>query len=148
VQAHARAGLILCAEDDEDDRLFIGEAIARLPEPPEVRFVGDGRELLDYLRHAGRFADPASAPRPDLVLLDLNMPRMTGREALPLLKGDPELRALPVVVLTTSDDPRDVRGCYDAGANAFVTKPSSMSELARVLATTVAFWLGVARPAG
>jgi CheY-like chemotaxis protein len=147
--AHLRAGVILVAEDDADDRLFIGEALARCPGPPEVRFVTDGRELLDYLRRAGPWADPRVSPRPDLVLLDLNMPRMSGREALPVLKGDPATRAIPVVVLTTSDDPSDVRACYEAGANAFVTKPSSTAELARALDAAVTFWLGVAaRPYG
>lgn len=145
MSAHAGASLILSAEDDLDDRLFIREAIRKLADAPEVRFVGDGRELLDYLRRAGPWRDPASSPRPDLVLLDLNMPRLSGREALPMLKGDPALRLLPVVVLTTSDDQNDVQACYEAGANAFVTKPSRLAELSRVLEATVAFWLRVAR---
>ncbi len=139
-----RRPLILVAEDDEDDRLLIGGALARTPAQPDVRYVTDGRELLDYLRRQGRWVEPATSPVPDLVLLDLNMPRVNGREALRALKQDPSLRRLPVVVFTTSEDLRDVQACYEAGANAFVTKPSSLEELSRALAVTADFWLAVA----
>lgn len=139
-----RRAVILVAEDDEDDRMLIGHGLALTTPPPDVRYVTDGRELLDYLRREGAWSDPASSPRPDVLLLDLNMPRMSGREALRLLKQDPALRCVPVVVFTTSDDERDVRDCYEAGANAFVTKPCSIAELTVALGTISQFWLGLA----
>ncbi|MDP2310733.1 MAG: response regulator [Pseudomonadota bacterium] len=136
--------MILVAEDDADDRLLIGTALARTAINPDVRYVTDGRALLDYLRREGPWCEPRSSPRPDLVLLDLNMPRMSGRDGLRVLKQDPALRCVPIVVFTTSDDPRDVETCYDAGANAFVTKPCTIAELTRALAAIVEFWLAVA----
>lgn len=140
-----RRGVILVAEDDEDDRLLIGAALARTACPPDVRYVTDGRELLDYLCRRGTWSDPQGSPVPDLVLLDLNMPRMSGRDALCVLKQDPAFRCLPIVVFTTSDDARDVKASYEAGANAFVTKPSTLAELSRALAAIADFWLAVAR---
>jgi CheY-like chemotaxis protein len=142
---HRRA-VILAAEDDEDDRLLIELALAHGGPDVDLRFVTDGRELLEYLRREGAWSDPATSPRPDLILLDLNMPRLSGREALRVIKQDGALRSLPVVVWTTSDDARDVRACYEAGANAYVSKPSSIAALSHALSVTTAFWLGVATP--
>lgn len=140
-----RRAVILVAEDDEDDRGLIGVALARVPSEPEVHWATDGRELLDYLHRRGAWVDPRTSPTPDLVLLDLNMPRVSGRDALVQLKQDPGLRLLPIVVFTTSDDARDVRACYEAGANAFVTKPCSMAELCRAVSAIALFWLDIAQ---
>ena len=99
---HRRRVTILMADDDDDDRLMARDALAEGRAASDLRFVGDGEELLHYLRREGPYADPAAAPRPGLILLDLNMPKVDGREALAAIKGDPALRSIPVVILTTS----------------------------------------------
>jgi CheY-like chemotaxis protein len=135
---------ILMADDDEDDRELTRYAV---PDPDlarEMRFVGDGQELLDYLRRTGRYADPTvEAPRPGIILLDLNMPRMDGREALTVIKGDESLRQIPVVVLTTSKDEHDVSTTYDLGANSFITKPSSLAGLVEAMRSLTQYWFGI-----
>jgi CheY-like chemotaxis protein len=136
--------VILVADDDEDDRLLVADALGRVSPTLDLRYVTDGRELLDYLLRRGQWSDPEAAPVPDLVLLDLNMPRMSGRDALRTIKEDATIRTLPVVVFTTSEDPRDVRTCYESGANAYVTKPSSIAEFTRALGAIADFWLTVA----
>src|SRR6185369_5598603 len=94
--------IILYADDDADDQLLVKEALEEARLLNDLRFVNDGEELMDYLHRRGEYADPAKSPRPGLILLDLHMPRKTGREALQEIKGDPELRRIPIVVLTTS----------------------------------------------
>jgi CheY-like chemotaxis protein len=106
----------------------------------ELRFVADGEELLDYLRQRGKFS-PASAPRPNLVLLDLNMPKRDGREALREIKTDADLRRIPVVVLTTSRADTDIGGMYDLGANSFIAKPFQFDALVNVMKTLGHYWL-------
>lgn len=93
---------ILVAEDDEDDRLLMEEALAENRLANDLYFVEDGEELMDFLLHRGNYSDPQLAPRPSLILLDLNMPRKDGREAIKEIKSDPNLRQIPIVVLTTS----------------------------------------------
>ena len=132
---------ILMAEDDEDDRLMARDALAEGRVTSELRFVADGEELLQYLRREGRYADPETSPRPGLVLLDLNMPRMDGREALAAIKGDPALRAIPVVILTTSKAEEDVLRAYDLGVNSFITKPVTFAGLVETMTTFAAYWL-------
>src|SRR3982750_3470141 len=106
---------ILMADDDADDRELTREASAESRLANDLRFVEDGEELLDYLKRRGRYADPASSPRPGLILLDLNMPRKDGREALEEIKADPELKCIPVVVLTTSKTEEDILRSYGLG---------------------------------
>jgi two-component system response regulator len=125
----ARPFTILMADDDEDDRLLATEALAESRLSNELRCVEDGVELMDYLHRRGRYAPPASAPRPGLILLDLNMPRKDGREALREIKADPELRRIPVVVLTTSRAEEDVLHSYDLGASSFISKPVTFGGL-------------------
>lgn len=132
---------ILIAEDDPDDRLFIRRALRENKIPNTVREVENGVELLDYLRGHGTFASVGAARRPGLILLDLNMPRKSGREVLREIKSDPELRAIPVVVLTTSDAESDVTYSYSAGANAYITKPASLSDLLELFKRIDDFWL-------
>ncbi|MDZ7261448.1 MAG: response regulator, partial [candidate division KSB1 bacterium] len=114
---------ILMAEDDPEDRLLVKDAWEESRVLNELRFVEDGEELMDYLYRRGPYAEPARAPRPGLILLDLNMPRKDGREALKEIKADPELRRIPIVVLTTSKAEEDILRTYDLGANSFITKP-------------------------
>lgn len=132
---------ILVAEDDPDDRLFIRRALRENKIQNEVREVENGVELLDYLRGQGTFKSLGAGRRPGLILLDLNMPRKSGREALRELKSDPELRTIPVVVLTTSDAESDVTYSYSQGANAFITKPATLADLLELFRRIDAFWL-------
>src|SRR6476661_3523373 len=111
---------ILMADDDADDRQMTKEAFVESRLANDLRFVEDGVELLDYLNRRGKYAPPAEAPRPGLILLDLNMPKKDGREALKEIKADPELRRIPVVVLTTSKAEEDIVRTYDLGANSFI----------------------------
>ncbi len=132
---------ILLAEDDPDDRLLLQEALQEGRLANELTCVEDGEELLDYLHQRGKWA--GGAPRPGLILLDLNMPKLDGREALRAIKADPSLRQIPVVVLTTSKAEEDVLRSYDLGANSFITKPvtfQSMVDLMRVLGR---YWLEI-----
>lgn len=134
---------ILMAEDDPDDRLMTQEAFneCRLGNP--LQFAFDGEQLMDYLHRRGEYADTSRYPMPGLILLDLNMPRKDGREALREIKADPELRKIPVVVLTTSKAEEDVSASYRDGANSFITKPASFSSLVDVVQALGRYWLDV-----
>ena len=116
---------ILVVDDDDADALMISEALEQSERQTNVERVADGREALDYLRREGKFAE---APRPDLILLDLNMPRMDGRETLAAIKTDDKLKAIPVVILTTSGAAPDIASSYEHRANAYVTKPFSLDD--------------------
>ncbi len=133
--------VILMADDDEDDREFALKALQENRLINELRFVEDGEELLDYLNRRGRYTDPKSSPRPGLILLDLNMPRMDGREALRELKSNPALRQIPVVVLTTSKADKDIIRSYDLGANCFIAKPVTFEGLVEVMKVLNKHWL-------
>ena len=135
-----RPATVLSAEDDADFRLLVKRAIDRSGLGVDLRFVEDGEQLLEYLHRRGAYAE---APRPDLVLLDLNLPRTDGRDALRAIKGDAALRAIPVVVFTTSNAAEDVALCYALGANAFVHKPMDMTALVDVVSTIGHYWLDV-----
>ena len=136
---------ILLAEDDPDDRLLTRRALGESPLAATVTTVEDGAELLRYLRREGEYRDNGEkAAWPDLVLLDLNMPRMDGREALREIKTDAELRRLPVVVLTTSKSDRDILESYDLGVNAFITKPVNFDDLADAMQALGEFWFDLA----
>ena len=132
---------ILMAEDDPDDRLLIKDAFVESGITNTLSFVEDGDVLMDYLHHRGEYADSASAPRPNLILLDLNMPRKDGREALREIKSDPDLRRIPTVVLTTSKSDEDIFRSYDAGAHSFIIKPASLAGLVRVARYLGGYWL-------
>ena len=136
----SRARMVLMAEDDSDDRLLIKDAMAECRWDGDLRFVEDGEELLDYLSHRGRYSPPADAPWPGLILLDLNMPRKDGREALREIKADAELRRIPVVVLTTSKAGTDIGRVYDLGANSFITKPIQFEALVNVMRALGQYW--------
>jgi len=127
------------ADDDADDRLLAQDALAESKIPSELHFVENGEELMDYLNRRGRYS-AVSAPRPGLILLDLNMPKKDGREALREIKSDEELRRIPVVVLTTSQADTDIGQIYDLGANSFITKPVSFDALVNVMRTVGHYW--------
>lgn len=134
---------ILMADDDPDDRLMTQEAFVECRVANPLRFVNDGDELMDYLRREGDFADAARFPMPGLILLDLNMPRRDGREALREIKADPALRGIPVVILTTSKAEEDVLRSYQDGVNSFITKPVTFSALIEVVQALGKYWLEV-----
>lgn len=135
---------ILIAEDDPDDQLLTREALEESRIANTVYFVEDGQELLDYLRRQGPYVD-SSLPRPDLILLDLNMPRMDGREALAAIKADPDLRRIPIVILTTSKAEEEVVRAYNLGANSFIVKPVSFDGLVQAVRVLTEYWFSIVR---
>lgn len=135
--------VILMADDDEDDRLMARDALEEARLANEMRFVEDGEELMEYLRHQGRYAGNASVPLPGLILLDLNMPRKDGREALKEIKADPDLRQIPIVVLTTSKAEEDICRTYELGVNSFITKPVSFDGLVDVMKVLTTYWFSI-----
>ena len=134
---------ILMADDDEEDCELTRDALQDSRLANHMRFVGDGQELLDYLRHQGRYNGSDDAPRPGIILLDLNMPKLDGREALAEIKSDESLRRIPVVILTTSSDEADVLRSYNLGVNSFVTKPVTFEGLVEVMRTWSRYWLEI-----
>ena len=140
-RSHAKAMTILLADDDAEDRELARDAMMDSKLANEMRFVVDGQDLMDYLRRQGRYADPAvDAPRPGIILLDLNMPKKDGREALAEIKADESLRRIPVVVLTTSSDEQDVLRSYDLGVNSFITKPVTFAGLVEAMGAWSRYW--------
>ena len=135
---------ILIADDDEEDRVLTQEALSGARLTNDLRFVVDGEDLMDYLRHEGRYASDASAaPVPGIILLDLNMPKLDGREALAEIKADPNLRHIPVVVLTTSSAEADVLRSYELGVNSFITKPVTFAGLVEVMQGFSRYWFEI-----
>ncbi len=134
---------ILMADDDGDDRRLTKEALEEGRLMNELRFVENGEELMDYLKRRGKYAPPAEAPRPGLILLDLNMPRRDGRSVLKEIKSDPDLRTIPVVVLTTSKADEDVLGSYDLGVNSYIVKPVTFEALVDILQTLEKYWFQI-----
>lgn len=134
---------ILVADDDSDDRMMIKEALEENRLANDLRFVQDGEELLDYLQRRGNFSDPSSSPRPGLILLDLNMPKKDGREALREIKNDDGLRDIPVVVLTTSKAEEDVYRTYNLGVNSFITKPVTFDSLVAIMRDLGRYWFEI-----
>jgi CheY-like chemotaxis protein len=135
--------IILMADDDEDDCMLAHEALLESRLTNVLHFVKDGEELMDYLYHRGKYTPESTSPRPGLILLDLNMPKKDGREALTEIKSDPNLRQIPVVVLTTSKTEEDIYRIYDLGANSFITKPVTFSSLVEVMKILGKYWLEI-----
>ena len=131
---------ILIADDDTDDRLFIEKAFRQNGYTQAITFVEDGEELMEYLYCYGRYSEQ-SAPWPNLLILDLNMPRKNGFQALSEIKDDPKLRRLPVVVMTTSSADEDVLKTYNLGVNSFVTKPFNFNRLVEMVDALKTYWL-------
>ncbi|MFZ0390482.1 MAG: response regulator [Calditrichia bacterium] len=133
----------LIAEDDPDDRQLIKDAFEEANILNKLYFVSDGEELLAFLRQEGEFSDPHLAPRPGLILLDLNMPKIDGREALRLIKTDDNFKSIPLVVITTSRADSDIQNSYASGANSFITKPHSFKSLVEMVKMLNKYWLQV-----
>ncbi len=139
MSAPAKANVILMADDDDDDRLLTRDAVAEAGVDGDLHFVQNGEELLDYLCRRGKY-EASEAPRPGLILLDLNMPLKDGREALREIRADPELRRIPVVVLTTSKADTDIGAIYELGANSFISKPFQFEALVAVMKMLGQYW--------
>lgn len=131
---------ILLAEDDQDDRYLISEALDESGAENQLYIVETGEELLDYLRNQGKYTDREKYPRPGLILLDLNMPLLDGREALAEIKSDPELCRIPIVVLTTSQSDEDVNDTYALGITGYITKPMTFKGLVDVMKSVGNYW--------
>ena len=140
---HTKSIVILMADDDADDRLLAKDALTECRLANDLYFVEDGEELLEYLQRRGKYTALADAPRPGLILLDLNMPRKDGREALKEIRADPELRKIPVVVLTTSKADTDIGRIYELGANSFISKPVSFDALVDVMKILGRYWFEI-----
>ena len=142
-EALARPITILLADDDEEDRMLTSDALNESRVVNDLKFVEDGEDLLDYLYRRGKYTDPESAPRPGLILLDLNMPKKDGREALREIKADPDLRRIPIVVLTTSKAEEDIYRTYDLGANSFIAKPVKFESLVALMKEIKRYWIEI-----
>ena len=134
--------VILMADDDEDDRMLTRDAFIENRLLNDLRFVRNGEELMDYLNHKGDF-NHGNAPKPDLILLDLNMPRKDGREALKEIKSHPKFRRIPVIILTTSKAEEDVAKSYELGVNSFITKPVTFGDMVRITKSIGNYWFEI-----
>ena len=136
----ARAAVILLVEDDPDDQELTKRAFRSSKLRNQLRIVSDGEAALNYLYRRGEFSEPRKSPRPDLILLDLNMPKLDGRAVLGQIKIDPELRQIPVVILTTSSSDEDVVRSYDLGVNSYVPKPVHMDDFVLAIQQLEHYW--------
>lgn len=144
MKSHSKRPItILIADDDPEDRMLAAEALKESRLANDIRFVEDGEELLDYLLLRGGFSNPDDAPRPGVILLDLNMPRKDGREALREIKENPELRRIPIIVLTTSKAEIDIYRSYDLGVNSFIVKPVTFDSLVEVMQVLRKYWFEI-----
>jgi CheY-like chemotaxis protein len=134
---------VLMAEDDEDDRLMAKKAFLENRIANPLVMVSNGVELVDYLKGKGKFADSAKSVKPCFILLDLNMPKMDGREALRIIKSDEDLMRIPVVIITTSKAEEDILVSYNVGANSYITKPITFDGLVKVIGTLKNYWLEI-----
>ena len=141
--AQRNAITILMADDDPDDRQLTREALSEVRLKNHFAEVCDGEELLSYLRREGKYAELAGQPLPGIILLDLNMPKMDGREAITEIKSDPNLRRLPIVVLTTSSVQEDIVRTYDLGVSSFITKPVTFDALVTVMQNLTQYWFEI-----
>jgi len=143
MKKHGTPISILIADDDPDDRLLIKEALEESRLANELDFVENGEELMDYLYRKNEFNELSDSPLPGIILLDLNMPKKDGREALKEIKADPELRKIPVVALTTSKAEEDIVRTYELGVNSFITKPVSFESFVEKLSALQRYWFEI-----
>jgi CheY-like chemotaxis protein len=136
---------ILMVDDDPDDFFLAREALKESGLTSDFRLVSDGKELMDYLYRRGQFMGLEDAPMPNLILLDLNMPRKDGREVLAEIKKNPDFRRIPIVIFTTSRDERDISSSYELGASSYITKPATFDDLIDVMKTLGKYWLNVVK---
>ena len=137
--------ILMMADDDPDDREFVREAFEQCGFEGEFRYVEDGADLIDYLTLQGEFAVQSECPAPDLILLDLNMPRVNGHEALTVIKSNEKLRRIPIVALSTSESTDDIEKTYDLGVNSFIMKPSSFDQLVELADELKHYWLEIVK---
>jgi len=137
--------ILLLAEDDEDDFILARDALHEAKFECQLFRVKNGEELLEYLYQKGPFENPRQSPLPDLILLDLNMPKKDGREALEEIKSQARLRRIPVIILTTSQNQEDVWRCYELNANAFIRKPARFDQIVKVMKSIRGFWFETAQ---
>ncbi len=138
-----KAAVILLVEDDPGDQELTRRALEEGKVRNTLQIVSDGEQALDYLFRRGRYVDPDSSPRPDLILLDLNLPKLDGRQVLENIRLTPELRRIAVVVLTTSNQEEDVVRSYDLGANSYITKPVDLVQFLRVVQALQEYWFEI-----
>ena len=134
---------ILLVEDSPEDYEIAVRGLRKAGFSSQVYRCEDGEDALDFLNRRGAYAEPGKAKRPGMILLDLNLPGTDGREVLAEIKRDPKLRTIPVVVMTTSRDERDIKTCYDAGANSYIQKPVSLDDFMRAIERLKAYWFEV-----
>jgi CheY-like chemotaxis protein len=139
----AKPRTILIAEDDQDDRQWIKEALAKCHFEQQLHFVVDGEELMDFLLHRGKFTATGNLAYPGLILLDLNMPKKDGRESLKEIKSDPRIRHIPTIILTTSRAEEDTFRTYNLGANSVIHKPVTFDNLVQIMQTLTDYWFKV-----
>ncbi len=140
---HGKPITILLVDDDPDDRMLVRNGLSEYRLANNLQTVEDGEEMMDYLYHRGKYTDPVEYPRPGLILLDLNMPKKDGREALMEMKSDSTLRQIPVIILTTSKAEEDVFRSYDLGANSFITKPVTFGALVDLMKVLGTYWFEI-----
>lgn len=143
MKAHGKSITIIMADDDPDDRELAKEAFEECRLANEVHFVEDGEELIDYLSRRGKYINLPDAPLPALILLDLNMPRKDGREALKEIKANPDFRRIPIIVLTTSKAEEDILRTYDLGVNSYITKPVTFESLVDTIKVLGKYWFEI-----
>jgi CheY-like chemotaxis protein len=131
---------ILVADDDAHDTMLVELAVKRAELGLQLASVKDGEEAIDYLMGRARFADREAHPFPKMLLLDLKMPRLNGFDVLDFVRGQPALRRLPVVIFSSSDDPKDIQRAYDSGANSYLCKPHSNGDLSALLKALEDYW--------
>ena len=141
-----KAKTILLVEDTRQDEILILRALKKVNLANDVDVVRDGQQALDYLFQEGEFAGRAEAAQPTVVLLDINLPRISGLEVLERLRADPRTRLLPIVILTSSDEERDRMRSYETGANSFVRKPLDFAEFAETVARLGVYWIATNEP--
>ena len=142
-QFNGKPAVILLAEDDPGDQELTRRALEQSRIRNELYIVEDGEEALNYLLRSGKYEDPASSPKPDLMLLDLNMPKMDGKQLLEQMRADPNLRRIPVVALTTSKQENDIIRTYDLGANSYIVKPVDMDQFVNAIKVLKDYWFQI-----
>ena len=142
-QFNGKPAVILLAEDDPGDQELTRRALEQSRIRNELYIVEDGEEALDYLLRRGKYEDPASSPKPDLMFLDLNIPKMDGKQLLKQIRADPNLRRIPVVALTTSKQESDIIHTYDLGANSYIVKPVNMDQFINAIKVLKDYWFQI-----
>jgi len=140
--------ILLIADDDEEDRLLIKDAFEESKFPAKIVFGEDGEEVINYLNNTGRFADKKKFPIPSIIILDLNMPKKDGRETLQEIKSNPNLRSIPIIILTTSNSEKDIALSYSLGANTYICKPSTYTSLIDIVKTLSNYWYSISKLPG